>query len=725
MKKIAYIILPLVFFCLSCSNSALDNTRSIKNNKEFKSESSLTSITEDKSIPKSTSVYSDFSSLRTIGKLFTTYMLSSMVTQTEGSSVIDRMDNNLVSNYNNRRKLLVSPSGTFIKSYSVNVIGFENFEFTEDSLNSDLTILNDSCVGISETLEGETGIFTMYGKINQNGSYIWAYNIYKPNDDESIVLNSITSSSLPEQDLVFCGDSVTGIAFGKASSADGSIDWVKEINGNNDEGNTVIRTKDDKFACLGRRNNTDLLFKFDEDGIIEWTTLFDVFGTNQIRRKSLIQLDNGCYIVESIVRNPDDGNNYLEINKFFENGTHSITRELYIGSKNGLPFKPVVPTSVALDNSTFAVVGFSSFAPFIDTFNAFYIMYDSDIELLSFKLLAPDIASYFSVGSGISIGRTSDSDIILTLFNFVTDNATNAFSSLEEALFKNIFTKIDTTTHEVLFTRSIDESGLNVFTVPKSTEDSNILVLSYGVNGKHLLKADPNGFIEDCLSNVTLTTMDVLNSVLIDFPVNVSYPNITVEDILVTITPISITDTDICVPTNSPTFYPTYEPSFEPTKDPTSEPTKDPTSDPTEDPTSDPTEDPTSDPTEDPTSDPTEDPTSDPTEDPTSDPTKDPTSDPTEDPTSDPTKDPTSDPTKDPTSDPTKDPTSDPTKDPTQNPTSDPTNSDDAFEVESEDDGFSAIGLGLVIGLSFIVYCFIFLFLWCCLPRLKDYFGSV
>ncbi len=95
------------------------------------------------------------------------------------------------------------------------------------------------------------------------------------------------------------------------------------------------------------------------------------------------------------------------------------------------------------------------------------------------------------------------------------------------------------------------------------------------------------------------------------------------------------------------------------------------------------------------------------TTDPTVDPTTDPTVDLTTDPTVDLTTDPTVDPTKHPSIYPTKDPTSYPTKYPTLEPL-----------TVSIDDGFSPIGLGIVIGeLVLICFCCLYFIIYC-LPRI-------
>ncbi len=174
MRKIYLIIFISVLF-VNCGNS-LTGRNNIRGS-SYKTEKKQSYILEKESdknygqiIPKNLNI----STLKTIGSLFSTYLLANFFPITSEGALLSP-DYKLLRSNNDRHLLEIIESEAFYRNFTIETLLFKNFvnefpvleledekeEYIHFEFSADLTVLNDSSMGICESRTIESPLLNM------------------------------------------------------------------------------------------------------------------------------------------------------------------------------------------------------------------------------------------------------------------------------------------------------------------------------------------------------------------------------------------------------------------------------------------------------------------------------------------------------------------------------------------------------------------------------------
>ncbi len=705
MKNIAFKIYILCILCCNCTNKFNDTAKFINNVKPNKVEPTALIEHKKSKVGGIGTNWSNFSTLKTLGSLFSTYFISNILpTSVKGEEFNFYSNENIVNDktqYNNfnSRSLLDANVKVFCKNYSIDApplfeLVINSFPASESSSYTDLTILNDRSIGVVEGRLNPILSPSFIGKLDKEGRFQWAEYLYNLEKSEFITIKRIVTAS--NQDFIFLGDSSYGIVYGRMNSDDGSLVWLNEITGIIQIENfgysaeDLINTNDDKFALLGflnsgllnrRRlvsiNPYSFLSKFDGNGTIIWSTEYLSNAWSVRTPRKLIQLSNGCYVTGG-------ARDEAKFSKFDENGQYLFTKEINLNgvdvfrSYTSFNRFETQPRMVALDDSTFAMVGVTDYLGYpARPAQPYVTLLDSDCNVTWFKVLNFTIDnSSTSIFGGMTplamaVSKTPSSDILLAMtlreafFTPTQRRRMAVLPSLDERNFVS-YTKINSDC-DIIFSKIIPfEKNISILASLESGSDYGIVMLGFNedFDTRYLLKANPLGWLDQCVDD-NFFDLIYLNASTEETQLGWDPIELIVENISTSIFDIDISDySDRCSPTDSPTNSPTRFPGFIETDSPTNVPTPEPTPLPTDIPSFSQTDSPTTT-----------------------------TIIQTEAPAIN-------------------------TSIPTLAPQTEPTVQSDT--EGAEDDGISELGIGLLIGLGVIVLIFIILCLMYCIPS-KNY----
>ncbi len=733
MKKIILKILTLGVFIVSCINTTSKTPRYIKNDtkkgQELEVDHSAKLFTSQKY--KTNKSQLRFKPLSVLGTLLTTYLLGSIFVDPVNSLELDEeknfnddYKNNIIYNKHKSRNLLADHEEVFLKKYSIDTPIFDLLIDTYPyekyrEFYSDITVCNDSSIVVSESrsifnfeeedFEGLSAFSISYiKKLNRNGTINWAKYLFQEESSSIIQIKRTVKVNSEDEDIIFAGDSSEGIVLGRMKSSNGNIVWLKEITGITTieediayKAEDLINTNDGKFALLGfvdsdfvnqlRRRLApapigpySFLSKFDGNGDIEWSTQSMPMSHHYDMDlpKNLIQLTDGCYITGGTRED-------VCFSKYYENGTHAYTKEIFINGTEVLRYSflnnivfDTFQRLVALRDSKFALIGtsdylrsdFTSPQPFITLINS-----NGEIDWFKIFNISSNKTEFKLTPNSMAITKNYNNEIILGMNNMEANNIIikrrrmgSSKLSIEKKINYNPVNERRRLNDHILNT--LDQG---ITTYMKINTDCDILfskVIPEEKSLTHLVSLDTTrdshilmfGFNNSFDQRFLLKTdpEGEINECSEDYFLEPIYLNASTENVEV-----DVNSTELIAENISADVYPlNISCTFDPCT-PTSSPTNLPTEEPTDFPTHFPSERPTTQPTNLIT---------------------------------------------------TEEAIELPTIAPQPTQSEEPTIQSDREESGTTDDGFSEIGLGVLVGLSAIVLIFIVLCIIYCIPYIKN-----